>query len=69
MQEDVGELGPFFEKHFRKMVTAQDWVDSWKYAQDTYNVNQNPDLGIRDDVIGDDKILAAVQAAKAADGV
>lgn len=40
------------------------WGDKWAYAQDTYQVNANPDLGARDDVISDADILAAVQALK-----
>jgi hypothetical protein len=38
------------------------WDDDWAYAKDTATINQNPDIGARDDVINDAKILTAVQA-------
>ena len=38
------------------------WSDDWAYAKDTLTINKNPDLGARDDVINDTKILTAVQA-------
>jgi hypothetical protein len=38
------------------------WAQDWDYAKDTYQINANPDLGARTDVIDDAQILAAVQA-------
>lgn len=49
-----------------QICTAAGWADDWAYAKDTWTVNANPDLGERDDVIGDNKILAEVQALKEA---
>lgn len=37
----------------------------WTYGVDNYNVNQNPDIGARNDVISDQAILSAVQAVVA----
>lgn len=39
------------------------WNEAWANAVDNLNVNQNPDIGARTDVITDAMILAAVQAA------
>ncbi|MFC6156142.1 hypothetical protein [Kribbella jiaozuonensis] len=38
------------------------WGDKWAYAKDNWQVNANPDFGIRTDVISDADILSAVQA-------
>lgn len=48
-----------------KIAASPGWADSWDYALRAYNVNQNPNTGQRDDVITDQAILAAVQAAGA----
>lgn len=45
-----------------KFASQPGWGDKWSYAVDTYQVNANPDTGIRTDVISDADILAAVQA-------
>lgn len=45
-----------------KIVSSPNWSADWAYASDTATVNTNPDLGIRTDVIDDNKILAAIQA-------
>lgn len=49
-----------------KIVSSPGWADDWQYASDTSTVNTNPDLGIRNDVINDSKILSAVQAVHTA---
>lgn len=47
-----------------KFAAQPGWGDKWDYANGTYQVNANPDVGARDDVISDTDILAAVQALK-----
>lgn len=47
-----------------KLCATPDWDDAWAYAKDTQTVNQNPDTGMRDDVINDNMILSAVQALR-----
>jgi len=42
------------------------WAAAWDYAKDNATVNNNPDIGKRDDVINDSMILSAVQSRKAA---
>lgn len=37
------------------------WAEDWEYAKNTYSINMNPDMGIRNDVIDDAQLLAAVQ--------
>jgi hypothetical protein len=44
-----------------KVAATPGWSDKWSYALDTLTVNQNPDIGMRDDVINDQDILSAVQ--------
>lgn len=44
-------------------LIGADWIAAWDYADQTYTVNQNPDAGARTDVITDQMILSAVQAA------
>lgn len=43
------------------------WADAWQFAKDTGTINDNPDIGQRDDVINDQQILAAVQAIRSAE--
>lgn len=43
------------------LAATPGWADKWAYAEDTYNVNLNPDTGARNDVISDADIVAAVQ--------
>lgn len=45
-----------------KFAAQPTWGDKWSYASDSWQVNANPDYGIRTDVISDGDILAAVQA-------
>lgn len=49
------------EQHIIKLCTSPGWREAWAYAVDTYQINLNPDTGVRDDVISDTMILAAVQ--------
>lgn len=49
-------------QHMWQISASPDWDTTWDYAVDNYNVNQNPDIGARTDVITDSMILAAVQA-------
>lgn len=44
------------------LVSAPGWEEAWQYAVDAYQINLNPDTGIRDDVINDAMITAEVQA-------
>lgn len=37
----------------------------WSYAVENYTINQNPDTGVRTDVVSDQAILSAVQAVQA----
>lgn len=48
------------------LCSSPDWDDAWQYAVDNANVNVNPDTGIRNDVINDNMILAAVQSLRSA---
>lgn len=48
------------------LAATPGWAADWAYAVDTATVNQNPDVGQRDDVIDDAQILSAVQANKPA---
>lgn len=48
-----------------KIVAQPGWAEDWDYAKGAYNVNSNPDLGARTDVIDDAQILSAVQAVQA----
>jgi hypothetical protein len=43
------------------IVSAGDWSSNWDSAQASLTVNDNPDLGMRNDVISDGMILAVVQ--------
>lgn len=46
-----------------QFAALTDWVAAWDYAMNDDNkINHNPDTGRRTDVIGDNMILAAVQA-------
>jgi hypothetical protein len=43
------------------VVASPGWAEKWRYALETLTINQNPDLGARDDVISDGDLLAVVQ--------
>lgn len=49
-----------------KICAAPAWDDQWDYAKATYQINLNPDMGARTDVISDQDILSSVQAVVAA---
>lgn len=44
------------------LAASPGWAEDWAYAKDTYQINGNPDLGARTDVIDEAQILASVQA-------
>lgn len=47
----------------RWVLAAQPgWADAWAYAEDTKTIEENPDTGVREAVINESMILAAVQA-------
>lgn len=62
--QDIDNPHQWTQDHMWQLAAQPGWADDWKYAKDTGNVNVNPDTGARDDVISDDKILAAVQSLK-----
>ena len=64
-QEGIPDPSMWVETHKWELACTPGWGDDWSYAKDTATVNQNPDIGARDDVISDSKILAAVQALNA----
>lgn len=59
-----GEPGPHDWAYTHQWVLAAQpgWDTAWESAQSTMTVNDNPDLGERDDVITDGMILASVQS-------
>lgn len=64
-----GEEQPYVwaQTHMWKLVSRQDWIDAWAYAENHPNHrNMNQDTGARDDVIDDGMILSAVQAVRSA---
>lgn len=61
-QEDVEFPDQWVGSHLWKLVSDTSWVSAWTYAEDIMTVNNNPDIGARDDVISDGMILSVVQA-------
>lgn len=61
-----GEFGPMVwaSGNIWEIVSSPGWGDKWQFAADNWQVNANPDVGARTDVISDADILAAVQALK-----
>lgn len=64
-QEGEGSPDGWVSQNLWKLATTAGWADDWDYAKGAYSVNQNPDFGERNDIISDQKILAAVQALRA----
>jgi hypothetical protein len=60
-QEGATEPSTFAQIHMWHLASSTDWVQAWDYAKGAATVNNNPDIGARDDVINDAMILAAVQ--------
>lgn len=60
--EGIHNPEAFVNENRWKLAATPGWADDWAYAEDVLTSNQNPDLGARDDVISDAKILAAIQA-------
>lgn len=44
------------------LAASPGWAEAWDYVKGTMTVNDNHDIGERDDVITDAMILSAVQA-------
>ena len=44
-----------------KLCSAPGWAAAWESAEASATDNENPDIGMRDDVITDEMILSAVQ--------
>ena len=61
-QEDIPNPEFWVASNIWPLVKSQAWVDAWQYCKDTMTVNDNPDIGSRDDVINDNMILSSVQA-------
>lgn len=61
---DEGQSDPvgWAQRHAWELAVQPGWADAWQYAEDNATINVNPDTGVRDDVINDSMILAAVQA-------
>lgn len=60
-QENKPDPVLWASQHMWAIVASPGWDDAWQSAIDGYNVNQNPDTGVRTDVISDQMILTAVQ--------
>jgi len=63
-QEGIDNPEQWTATNMWKIVSQPGWAEDWDYAQGAYNVNSNPDLGVRTDVIDDAQILSAVQAVQ-----
>lgn len=61
-QEGIMEAEIWVNQNKYRLVSEQQWVDVWEYAEATKTVNVNPDTGARSDTILDGMILAKVQA-------
>lgn len=57
----TGNTVQWAQANIWQIVALPGWADAWDYALGNRNINFNPDTGIRDDVINDSMILAAVQ--------
>lgn len=64
-QESVDEPLAWVQSRIWKFAASPGWADAWAYANGTATVNNNPDTGVRDDVISDAMILSAVQSVAA----
>jgi len=60
-QESILHPESWVNENHWPLVSRSDWLDAWKYAEDTMTVNHNPDIGARDDVLNDGMLLAAIQ--------
>lgn len=60
--EGIAQPDVWTRTNLWKLVSSPGWSDKWQFADDNSTVNVNPDSGIRNDVIGDNDILSAVQA-------
>lgn len=65
-QEKIKDPETWASSNMWTLATSAGWADDWDYAKGTYTTDKNPEFGERNDIIGDAKILSAVQALKAA---
>jgi len=65
--EDIPDPQTWASARKWEFASQPGWGATWAYAKDSATVNHNPDIGAREDVIGDAEILAAVQSVKAAE--
>jgi hypothetical protein len=65
--EDIPDPQTWVDMRKWEFASQPGWSNDWAYAKDTATINQNPDIGARDDVINDAKILTAVQALNTPD--
>lgn len=63
--EQVESPESWVRNHTWNFATTPGWAAKWEYAAATMTINNNPDIGARDDVINDNDILAAVQTLNA----
>lgn len=64
--EEIEEPEAWVAARMWQFAAQPTWGDKWAFAVDNWQVNANPDVGARTDVIGDADILAAVQALHSA---
>lgn len=64
---EQGEASPevWVGQHMWALAASPGWATKWDSAKVGLTIDQNPDLGARDDVITDADVLAAVQALRA----
>lgn len=57
-----GDPTEFVRTHIWEIVAkSTEWATNWQYAVEQSTVNDNPDTGVRNDVISDAMILSVVQ--------
>jgi hypothetical protein len=60
-EEGHSDPQTFARENIWTIVAAAGWDEAWGYAVEVSTTNQNPDTGMREDVISDSMILAVVQ--------
>lgn len=63
--EKIADPESWTRKYLWRICASPGWATQWESASNTLQINQNPDLGARTDVITDGNILSAVQAVVA----
>lgn len=66
-QEGRADAALWVDQNIYRLVSEQEWVEIWEYAEASKNSNVNPDTGARTDSILDGTILSKVQAIIAED--